>query len=130
MKKVEGNEKAILDKLGKIDLSKLETITIDEVRQQKPRIFGEESFDFVVNDLSKALVVHEHKTRVGSGDLYVLDTLPRIYTFGNAYDQLEQFYRKNNLTRSSKITYVKKFIPEGKESYDTTYLFKVFGKTK
>lgn len=124
------NEESLLDTITKIDLSSLETVSIDEVRQQKPRIFGKESFDFVVNDLSTALVIREKETSVGSGDMYILNTLPRIYSFGNAYDQLEQFYNKNNLSPKAKITYLKKFIPAGKDSFDTTYVFEVFKETK
>jgi len=119
------NEKNFLDKVGRIDLSKLKTSTIAEVRQKKPKIFDKESFDFVINDLSKALVVPEVETRSGVGDMYVLDTKPRIYTFGNAYDQLEKFCSRNNLSRGSKLKYLKKFIPEGKDSFSTTYVFEV-----
>lgn len=117
------NETTTIEALQKIDLSKLDTVTIESIRQQKPKIFDKESFTFVVNDLSKALVITDHPTKVGSGNMYVLDTVPKIYTFGNAYDQLENFYKKHNMVRGSKITYLKKFIPEGKESFDTKYLF-------
>ena len=124
------NEKSFLDEVGKIDLSKLKTKTIAEIRQQKPKIFDKESFDFVINDLSKALVVPELQTRSGVGDMYVLDTMPRIYTFGNAYDQLEKFCSKNNLSRGSKVKYLKKFIPEGKDSFSTTYVFETLKELK
>ena len=117
------NETTTIEALQKIDLSKLDTVTIESIRQQKPRIFDKESFTFVVNDLSKALVITDHPTKVGSGNMYVLDTVSRIYTFGNAYDQLEKFYKEHNLAKGSKIRYVRKFIPEGKESFDTKYLF-------
>lgn len=119
------NEKTIIEELQKIDLSKLDTVSIEEIRQQKPRIFDKESFTFVVNDLSKALVIRDHPTKAGTGDMYVLDTLPKIYTFGNAYDQLEKFYKEHSLVSGSKITYLKKFIPTGKDSFSTTYLFEV-----
>lgn len=122
------NEETILAKLKKIDLSKLETVTIEEVRDKKPRIFGKESFNFVVNDLSKALVVREHKTDVGFGDMYILDTTPAIYSFSNAYDQLEEFFKSNKLLKGSKIKFVEKFIPPGKESYDTTYSFEIVSR--
>ncbi len=124
------NETTTIEALQKIDLSKLDTVTIESIRQLKPRIFDKESFTFVVNDLSKALVITDHPTKVGSGNLYVLDTVPKIYTFGNAYDQLERFYKGNNLVRGSKITYMKKFIPEGKESFDTKYLFEIVKVSK
>lgn len=127
---MKNDETTTIEKLQKIDLSKLDTVTIESIREQKPKIFAKEPFIFLINDLSKALVIPGQETRVGSGDMYVLDTVPKIYTFGNAYDQLEQFCCKNDLTRGSKVHYLKKFIPAGKDSFSTTYSFEVFKETK
>ena len=124
------SESTIIEGLQKIDLSKLDSVTIAEVRQLKPRIFDKEPFTFMVVDLTKALIIPDYKTKAGSGNMYVLDTLPRIYTFANAYDQLEKYYTKNNLASGSRITYLKKFIPEGKDSFDTTYVFEVPKESK
>ena len=117
------NEETIVDKLQKIDLTKLKRVTFEEIMAKKPKIFGDDSFDFSIGDLSGALEVPDFETKVGFGDMYVLDTKPLIYTFSNAYGQLRRFCKKNNLKSGSKITYLKKFIPEGKTSFDTQYLF-------
>jgi len=116
-------DEEIIKKMETVDIDDLETVTIQEIRELKPRIFGENSFKFIINDLGKAKVLKKVKTRVGFGDMYILDTVPVIYTFGNAYDQLEEFVQSNRLKPKATIKFVKKFIPEGKDSYDTQYIF-------
>ena len=122
------NEKTIVDKLKKIDLTKLDSITFEEIMQLVPKIFGDDSFEFIIDDLSKALVVPDQPTKHGVADMYVLHTKPRIYAFRNPCEQLKQFCIKNNLQPGSKIVYLKNFIPEGKTSYDTRYVFEVAKK--
>jgi len=112
-----------LDELRDIDLNELETVTIKEVRESRPQIFGETPFDFILGDLGKAKVRRNIKTRVGSGDMYILDTNPMIYTFSNGYDQLYRFVEENKLKPNAKIRYVRNYIPEGKDSFATTYEF-------
>jgi len=91
------NEETIVDKLQKIDLTKLKRVTFEEIMAKKPKIFGDDSFDFSIGDLSGALEVPDFETKVGFGDMYVLETKPLIYTFSNAYGQLRRFCKKNNL---------------------------------
>lgn len=114
-----------ISEIENIDIEQLHTITIKEIREMKPKIFGLEPFTFVVIDISKAWVKPNVKTSAGVGDMYILDTMPKIYTFSNAYEQLETFYIENNLKPNCKIKFVKKFIPEGMKTYDTKYDFEV-----
>lgn len=113
-----------------IDIEELQTITISEVKAQKPKIFGEEPFEFIVRNINKAWVKPNVKTSAGIGDMYILDTIPKVYTFSNAYEQLETFYIENNLKPNCKIRFLKKFIPEGLKSYDTKYTFEAISKGK
>lgn len=119
-----------IEQLETIDIENLHTITIKEIREQKPKIFGTEPFDFIVKDISKCWVKPNVKTSAGVGDMYILDTKPKIYTFSNAYEQLETFYIENNLKPNCKIRFLRKFIPEGKKTYDTKYEFEIVTKGK
>ena len=123
-------ETEIINEIETIDIEQLHTITIDEIRQSKPKIFGIEPFDFIVIDIKKAWVKPDMKTSAGVGDMYILNTNPKIYTFSNAYEQLETFYIENNLKPNCKIRFVRKFIPEGLKSYDTKYTFESISKGK
>ena len=107
-----------------IPLEELEDITIEEVRASRPKIFGEDSFTFVLGEIRKAKVRRNVKTSKGFGDMYILHTMnPKIYTFGNGYDQLTKFVEANNLKKGDTIKYIRNYIPEGKDTFDTTYVF-------
>jgi len=123
-------DEKLIEELETVDIEQLHTITIKEIKELKPKIFGLEPFEFVIKDISKAWVKPNVKTQAGIGDMYILDTTPKIYTFSNAYEQLDRFYIENNLKPNCKIKFVKKFIPEGLKSYDTTYVFEIVTKGK
>jgi len=118
------DEKSLLEQLEEIEEEELETITIEEVRELRPKIFEESKpFVFVVGEIGKAKVRKNIKTRVGSGDMYILDTMPKIYTFANGYDQLVIFCKENKVKKGDTLKFVRKYIPEGKDSFATTYEF-------
>jgi len=118
----------LIEELETVEIEKLDFITVDEMKAERPKIFGDESFSFAINDISKARVIRNVKTRVGVGNMYILDTNPRIYTFGNAWEQLQNFYAENKLKSGSIVKYIEKYIPEGKDSFSTTYKFEVIEK--
>ena len=123
-------DEELIKEMEKIDIEDLPEITIKDIRAKKPKIFGLEPFTFIVKGISKARVKSNVKTQAGIGDMYILDTIPKIYTFSNAYEQLETFYIENNLKPNCQIKFVRKFIPEGLKSYDTKYEFEVVLKGK
>ena len=123
-------DEELIKEMDKIDIEELQEITIKEIRDKKPKIFGLEPFEFIVKNISKARVKQNVKTQAGIGDMYILNTIPQIYTFSNAYEQLETFYIENNLKPNCQIKFVKKFIPEGLKSYDTKYVFEAITRGK
>lgn len=119
-------EEQFIETIEKIDKDDLEEITIEEVRLKTPKVFmkptDEEpdvAFSFLLNDISKVKVIPKTKTKVGTDDMYLLDTEPAIYCFRNAYDQLEKFISTNNIKLPSIINYVTR---KGSD-YTTQYIF-------
>ncbi len=122
------NEKDLIAELESIDTEDLPTVDIDTVRADRLRIFeasSEETPDvaFTFEILTLTAKQQTMKTRVGKGKMYHLDTVPKIVCFANAFDQLVTFVEKAKLKTPCSIKYVDRKIPEGKDSFDTKYLF-------
>ena len=106
-----------LDELIEIDTATLEKVSFTDVK--RPLVFGKnDSFEFELLELG-AYIVPAKKTVVGTQDMYVLVTNPKIYCFRNALKQLEKFVKGKKLP--TKIKYLGR---EG-EGFDTIYNFEV-----
>lgn len=114
-------EKSIVEKLDEIvDINELEKVSFSNVK--RPLVFGEnDSFDFELLELG-AYVVPNTKTKVGTQDMYILMTNPKIYCFRNALKQLEKFVEKLKLP--AKI----KYLGRDGTQFETVYNFEVVKK--
>lgn len=114
-------EQNIIEKLDEaINLDELEKVSFSDVK--RPLVFGEKDvFEFELLELG-AFVIKDQKTKVGTQDMYILITNPKIYCFRNALKQLEKFAEKLKLP--AKIKYLGR---EGSQ-FDTVYNFEVVKK--
>ena len=97
------SEKSIAENLEEIvNLEELEKVSFSDVK--RPLVFGEkDTFEFELLELG-AYVVANQVTKVGTQDMYILVTNPKIYCFRNALKQLEKFAGKLKLP--AKIKYL------------------------
>ena len=119
------SEEIHIEKLEGINKEELETVTFEEI--QRPKVFKapteqepEVSFDFVLHSMN-VKVIKNKQSKMGTQDLYILDSLPEIYSYRNAVKQLETFLKKEKVKLPANIEYVTR---EG-SSFDTKYIFKV-----
>jgi len=101
----------------------LENTTLDEI--VRPRVFSKPtkenpnvSFDFILKS-NNVKVIKDKPSKMGTSDLYILDTLPEIYTYRNAVIHLREFVKANGLKIPANLKYVTR---EGSD-FDTSYIF-------
>ena len=111
-------QKYLIDKLDEvIDMDTLEKTTFENVK--RPLVFGKTD-RFVFNLKEKgAYILPETKTKVGTQDMYILISDPKIYCFRHALKQLETFVNKNKIKLPTDILYSGR---EG-EGFETVYNF-------
>jgi len=75
----------------------VEEITLAEVKADIPRVFAKPTetepdvtFDFVLHKIQSAGMIRNKKTRMGVGNLYILNSKPEVQCFRSAYVQLEK----------------------------------------